>query len=194
MEETSPRGYEDLRALKKTAGVKKITDLLVLAEQNDPFYSGLPIQREKAEWFAALWGRFNYTAGVHLRRVHYQLVSQGDAEKHDGTPYHNTEEAWKYLGEAGKAARYLGLVAPDAFVDRRNPDPTLAIIRPRGRRRSAGLWRNPSSGDSPVSTPTCHWGYRSRCQRSRCKATTTPQGISRSCSSSGSRRAPCTTC
>src|SRR5262249_32622478 len=38
-------------------------------------------------------------------------------------PYENTDACWHLLSDAGKLARYLGLVAPDAFVDQRNPDP-----------------------------------------------------------------------
>ena len=45
--------------------------------------------------------------------------------KHDGTPYENTEVCWDYLGDAGKYARYLGLVRPDAFEDHRNPPPHI---------------------------------------------------------------------
>jgi hypothetical protein len=57
--------------------------------------------------------------------VHYQLISQPDACKADGSRYQNTENDWNYLLNAGKYARYLGLVDPAAFQDRRNPDPIL---------------------------------------------------------------------
>jgi len=40
-------------------------------------------------------------------------------------PYENTEGCWDYLSEAGKHARYLGLVRPDAFEDHRNPPPHI---------------------------------------------------------------------
>jgi len=99
-------------------------DLIALAPQNDPFYCGTPGEREKAEWFGELWARFGYGDGVHLRRVHYQLVSQEElVRRPDGTPYENTETDWAYLGTASKCARYLGTVDLGAFVDRRNPDP-----------------------------------------------------------------------
>ena len=119
------RGYDAIKALAKEVGVR-VPDLLVLAEKNDPFYAGSPAQRAKAEWFASLWARFRYTTGVHLRRVHYRLVS-GEARehKHDGMPYENTEGCWDYMSEAGKYARYLSLVRPDAFEDHRNPPPHI---------------------------------------------------------------------
>jgi hypothetical protein len=37
-----------------------------------------------AKWFAELWRQFGYTTGVHLRRVHYQVISQDIARKHNG--------------------------------------------------------------------------------------------------------------
>lgn len=119
-----PRGYEDLKELAQQAGVN-IPDLLALARQNDPFLCGSPAQVEKAQWFADLWRRFGYSTGVHLRRVHYRLVSQHTPTMHDGTPYENTERCWGYLCEAGKYARYLGLVPVEAFEDHRNPAPHI---------------------------------------------------------------------
>lgn len=117
-------GYEKIKRLAKEKKCN-VTDLLVLARQNDPFYTGSATDRAMAEWFAELWRSFGYTAGVHLRRVHYQLVSQEDPKKHNGKPYENTENDWNYLCNAGKYARYLGLVDPAAFVDRRNPEPHI---------------------------------------------------------------------
>lgn len=118
--------YEQIKTLAKDRR-QRITDLIVLAPQNDPFYCGQPAQRSAAEWFAELWQRFGYRTGVHLRRVHYQLVSQHAATLPDGSTYANTEECWKALGAAGCAARYLGLVDPEAFEDHRNPDPHVFV-------------------------------------------------------------------
>jgi len=117
-------GYEKIKKLAKERR-RNITDLLVLARQNDPFFTGSATDKAMAEWFAELWRRFGYTTGVHLRRVHYQLISQEKPQKHNGLPYENTENDWNYLCNAGKYARYLGLVDPEAFVDRRNPEPHI---------------------------------------------------------------------
>lgn len=120
MYDNRPRGYEDLKELALEEGVN-IPDLLALARNNDPFFCGSPAQLDKAQWFADLWQRFGYSTGVHLRRVHYRLVSQHGPTMHDGTPYENTERCWGYLCDAGKFARYLGLVPVEAFEDHRNP-------------------------------------------------------------------------
>lgn len=116
--------YDELKDMAREGG-QRVTALLALAPQNDPFYTGTPATIEAANWFAELWQRFGYGRGVHLRRVHYQIVSQGDATKPNGETYANTENDWGYLCNAGKYARYLGLVDPEAFVDRRNPDPHI---------------------------------------------------------------------
>lgn len=68
-------GYDHIKTLKKRTGIN-ISDLLVLAPNNDPFYAGQPAQQAQAQWFAHLWERFNFARGVHLRRIHYLLVSQ----------------------------------------------------------------------------------------------------------------------
>ncbi len=120
MTDYRPRGYEGLKELAQEEGVN-IPSLLALARNNDPFFCGSPAQLDKAEWFAQLWQRFGYSTGVHLRRVHYRLVSQHGPTMHDGTPYENTERCWGYLCDAGKFARYLGFVPVEAFEDHRNP-------------------------------------------------------------------------
>jgi uncharacterized protein YukE len=110
----------------------RVTDLLVLAPQNDPFYVGTDKDRQNAEWFAELWHRFGYSKGVHLRRIHYQIVSQDPpVKKPNGEPYENTEKCWNFLGEAAKAARYLELVDPANFDDRRANRP-LEYYDPQG--------------------------------------------------------------
>jgi hypothetical protein len=117
--------YEEIKQLARSSG-QRVTDLIVLAPQNDPFYSGTPNDWALAQWFAGLWNAFGYTNRVHIRRVHYQIISQNPpVALPNGKPYENTEECWGLLNLASKAARYLGLVDPAAFTDRRNPDPVV---------------------------------------------------------------------
>jgi hypothetical protein len=136
------RGYEAIKALAADMGNGRamlrgkprgrpapVSELLAMSRNRDPYYAGTETDWLKAQWFHALWTHFGYTAGVHLRRVHYRVVTPAKSEplpqKHDGTPYENTELCWSYLQEAVALARYLNLVAPDAFVDHRNPPPHL---------------------------------------------------------------------
>jgi hypothetical protein len=114
--------YEEIKQLSKSMRVR-VTDLIALAPQNDPFYTGTPNDWALGQWFATLWQAFGYEDGVHLRRIHYQIVSQSPAVMlPNGEPYENTMECWDLLNLASKAARYLGLVSAAAFVDRRNAD------------------------------------------------------------------------
>lgn len=119
--------YDTIKALAKTRKCR-VPDLIALAPQNDPFYVGTPADQVNARWFADLWQRFGYRHGVHIRRAHYQIISQSDPILlPNGKPYENTESYWDFLNVATKAARYLELVDPGAFVDRRNP-PALSYV------------------------------------------------------------------
>lgn len=145
------RGYERIKQLAADLGKKNgtrgrlvpVAELLAMSKNRDPFYAGAPAQRARAEWFAALWQRFGYTTGVHLRRVHYRLVSvepgQPKPRRHDGSEYQNTETCWGYLEDAGAMARYLLLVPADAFEDRRNPEPHI-FMRPEPLFRLLRVW------------------------------------------------------
>lgn len=115
--------YEMIKAAAKELGVT-VKELLALAPQNDPFYAGTPADKKQARWFADLWHQAGYISGVHLRRAHYWAVSQSPAFlMPDGNPYENTDKCWKFLTQASKMARYLGLIRIADVVDRKNPTP-----------------------------------------------------------------------
>jgi hypothetical protein len=81
--------YETIKQLAKEMGCK-VTDLIPLAPQNDPFYTGTPTDWALAQWFAGLWRQFGYQDKVHIRRVHYQIVSQRTPVLlPNGKPYEN---------------------------------------------------------------------------------------------------------
>src|SRR5436305_663194 len=125
MEDEQTISYEYIKQLARETG-QRVTDLIPLAPQNDPFYTGTPGDWARAEWFAGLWRAFRYVTRVHIRRVHYQIISQKPPVLlPNGKPYENTEECWNILNLASKAARYLHLVDPAAFNDKRNPDPVV---------------------------------------------------------------------
>lgn len=112
--------YSWIKQAAKQNGVS-VNDLIVLAPQNDPFYTGTKGDVELGQWFSGVWQRMG-DSRAHVRRVHYWLVSQGSATFPNGKPYENTIECWDALNMASKAARYLNLVDPEAFNDRRTPE------------------------------------------------------------------------
>lgn len=120
--------YSSIKELAKLHKCR-VTDLIALAPNNDPFYAGTPGDWAVGEWFSELWQRFGYGYGVHIRRVHYQIISQDTPVlMPNGLPYENTETCWNFLSQASKMARYLDLVDPGAFVDRRNPEPHVFAV------------------------------------------------------------------
>src|SRR5579863_4599433 len=149
--------YESIKQLAKETGCK-VTDLIPLAPQNDPFYTGTPGDWALGEWFAGLWNGFGYGNNVHIRRVHYQIVSQRTAVlMPNGKPYENTAECWDMLNMASKVARYLQLVDPAAFTDRRNDDPVICVADVSGQpsiRVYGNLWQDSLSLPEFPALPT----------------------------------------
>jgi hypothetical protein len=130
--------------IKRLADARKVRvgDLVALKEGNDPFLAGRPGRRRWAEWFAEhfrTWQAGRPGEVAHLRRIHYWLVSLAEpvlmpvllTGKHKGQalPYVNDEHSWDRLLEAGKDARYLGLVGLDELEDHRTPPATLYLSR-----------------------------------------------------------------
>jgi hypothetical protein len=115
----STSDYDAIKALaarlRRPAGT-----LLALGYDNDPYAADMPSRRAAAEWFAEIWTTHGFTSGVHLRRIHYVLVSQDEPVlTHRFKEYANTINCWTDLKEAARDARYLGLVPIEAFIDQR---------------------------------------------------------------------------
>jgi hypothetical protein len=120
-----PINYDRLRAATTTLR-RPLKSLYVLDHHNDPFGVEAQGRRQRAEWIANLWPQLGFTAGVHIRRVHYKLVSLPElATRHNGERYENTDPCWNGLINAIRDARFLGLLVPNAIIDRRNPHPMI---------------------------------------------------------------------
>ncbi len=121
------KGYEFLKGMKKNLreqGIKvQRDDLIVQAMVNDPFYAGLPSHKEQAEWFVDVWKKFGAKIGVHLRGLHYKLISEKKPKTSMKKPYLNTDICWRSMLMCSKYARHLGLIPHNAIIDRRNPEP-----------------------------------------------------------------------
>lgn len=130
--------YTTVKALAAELG-RKVTDLLALSPQNDPFYAGSPADVAQAEWFAQVldgavtaWKQSSWQGTAHLRRVHYWAVGQPGLAQANGKPYENTQGCWQYLCQAAKVARYLGLVDIGMIADHKNPAPHVYSVPQQG--------------------------------------------------------------
>jgi hypothetical protein len=137
--------YQRLRELAVELN-RPLATLIALADDNDPYFAGRPGRRlDGARWFADLWQRLDIPHGVHLRRLHYLLVSTTAIVLPDGKPYENSHECWKRLGSTSADARYLDLVPAEAFVDRRAPEPIVYIPADDSRNALIGVHRDEPS-------------------------------------------------
>src|SRR5262249_22031543 len=124
----SPRGYDDICELAKRLKRPRGT-LIALTDTNDPYYADREgVRIEGAHWFAAQWERVRATNGMHLRRLHYMLVSGSEPPlMPTGKRYENRESCWQFLRDAPGDARFLDLVRASAFSDRRAREPLLYV-------------------------------------------------------------------
>jgi hypothetical protein len=124
----TPLTYDDIKRLAAELG-RPANTLVALAPGNDPFYL-LPCRQTAAEWFATeVWPplEIDESGGVHVRRIHYVLVSLPHVRKPDGSAYENTHNDWRLLVDAARDARELGLVDAGLFIDRRAGEPIVYI-------------------------------------------------------------------
>jgi predicted nucleic acid-binding Zn-ribbon protein len=120
--------YESLKALALQLDRPEST-LVGTTLNNDPFYAGQGRRKKAAEWFLDIWNTYKCRTGIHLRRIHYLLISQenGVVKYRDSLIYENTDKCWDELCRASKHARWLGLVSVDAFEDKRNAKPFVHL-------------------------------------------------------------------
>jgi hypothetical protein len=119
--------YNDINAMDEP-----LECLLALSRGNDPFFAPHAPRRKVAEWLARLWDELDLRnkRNVHLRRVHYILVSKPGIRLPNGNPYENTEGCWATLLAAGRDARYLDLIPRQSVIDARNPEVVEALEHP----------------------------------------------------------------
>jgi hypothetical protein len=119
--------------------------LIALAHQNDPFNIS-PARVRAAQWFYRLWRRYEMGTGIHVRRVHYLLISQPVRDV-NGRRYTNDTDHWNMLARATRDARYLGLVPRGTFIDRKNDAPIINVIN------GADIFISDSEPGVAVETP-----------------------------------------
>jgi hypothetical protein len=109
-------------------------DLTVLAVQNDPFRIDTDAGHRDGEWLAINAERLIGKRPIHLRGLHYALVTAAPA-KPNGETYRNTDKDWTWLQEkAADAARWLAYIPFDRIVDQRNAAPEVRVFTaPRTR-------------------------------------------------------------
>jgi hypothetical protein len=128
-------------AAEAEAGGVKPTDLLVLSPKYDPF-NETKASRRDAQWFADQVARFMPSGQVHLRGMYYRILAAGNVQLPDESRFVGTAETSVLIENAGKYARYLGLVAFDRIVDERAAPPEFynttanAPIPMRGKREN----------------------------------------------------------
>jgi hypothetical protein len=116
-----------------TAEGWRLSDLTVLARQNDPFLQDTPAGHRDGQWFAERIAQLVPRGVVHLRGLHYRLVAS-TALKPDGEPYVNTDENWQWLQlHPAKAGRWLGYVPFGRIVDERNAEPEITTFDAHGK-------------------------------------------------------------
>lgn len=122
--------YETIKELAKDHGYK-VSELLAMSSNNDPFYMGTEADVRNGRWFRQLYLRSNRPQ-IHLRALHYIAVSVGfnlptpiKQGRIRTDEYLNTDESWQFLIKASSAARWLGLVSFNSIIDNKNDDPTV---------------------------------------------------------------------
>jgi len=113
--------YDQLKIVSRELG-RPGEYKVALSRENDPF-AIRDGRAEMAKWLADVWHRLNITGTVHVRRIHYIIVSHKSIAFPKGGNYENNERHWDDLRWAVRDARYLGLIPDDDFEDRRNAVP-----------------------------------------------------------------------
>jgi hypothetical protein len=107
----------------------RLADLTVLSAQVDPYRLDTPAFHADGAWLAEQMVALRLAERrIHLRGLHYALVSTSGLVKPNGEPYRNTEKDWLWLQSgAAKAARWLGYVRFDQITDERNSPPVIKV-------------------------------------------------------------------
>ena len=114
-----------LMETKRLFGMSQ-SELRVLSVGKDPFHLDTPMGHTLARWLKVRIDLHAHFRVIHLRGVHYVLVSV-QAVKPDGTPYMNTKKDYEWLNDrVGKPARWLRYIPFDSIIDERNEEAIIS--------------------------------------------------------------------
>ncbi|MCE3247477.1 MAG: hypothetical protein K0R41_1302 [Geminicoccaceae bacterium] len=117
-----------------------LADVTVLDKKVDPYRQDTPAGHRDGAWLAEQMARLGIVKPIHLRGLHYALVSSTSLTKPHGERYLNNADDWAWLQvEASKAARWLGYVPFDRIVDERNSPPVIVVHRNGAPEAEVGL-------------------------------------------------------
>jgi hypothetical protein len=123
-----PKCRADLMTLAKKLR-RQLSSLYTLGNPNDPWMADADYRSKHAYWVADLFERMEIQSPIHVRQIHYRLVSQATpVPQVDGTPYVNTGDCFNRLCDAIRDARYLDLIPAGMIIDRRNPEPIINFV------------------------------------------------------------------
>lgn len=126
-----------------------MSGLTVMSNQTDPYRIDTPANHRDAKWFANAWKSSGARRPIHLRGLHYALVSGHDELiRPDGTPYRNTADCWIWLQAVSNKARWLGYVDFSDIVDERNAPPIVLTVE-----QSRPCWFVDSDDEQTLSLP-----------------------------------------
>jgi hypothetical protein len=109
----------------KSSG-RSLGDLTVMSSMTDPYRIDTPANRRDAQWLAAAWATSVARRPLHLRGLHYALVSVAPPiKKPDGGDYLNTDDDWTWLQAVAGKARWLGFIEFEDISDERNAAPSI---------------------------------------------------------------------
>jgi hypothetical protein len=122
------------RLLEDTAATEGLSlkDLTVLSPQVDPFRLDTPANHRDGKWLAdavATLGLLDGDRMIHERGMHYAIaLAATPFIKPDGSRYQNDIPNWEWVGDALKAARWLGYIPFDRVFDKRNAAPVVRLV------------------------------------------------------------------
>ena len=110
-----------------------LDSLTVMSAAVDPYRIDTPSNHRDSKWLAIALAASGARRPLHLRGLHYVLISGDPVIKPDGEPYRNTDDAWIWLQAVAGKARWLKYIPFEDFVDERSNEP---IIYTRTLRRA----------------------------------------------------------
>jgi hypothetical protein len=123
-----PKGSADLKALAKELR-RPLATLRALSDGNDPLMADQPFRLKAVQWFMELYDRLTIRTGIHIRYIFYLLVSQPNLLRLNGERFENTVECANSLIDMVRDARYLDRLPANSIIDRRNPPPTINLVK-----------------------------------------------------------------